>query len=260
MAKPNGPLCNLDCAYCYYLGKKDLLPDPDGWRMSDATLERFIHQNIHGQDCERINFSWQGGEPTLLGIEFFEKAVRLQAMHCPPTRHIDNDIQTNGTLLDEAWCRFFRDNHFLVGVSIDGPADLHNAYRYDKNHQPTFDRVVAGIRLLQQHQVEFNTLTVVNRVNARRPLDVYRFLRDQVGIAVFAVYSLRRAERFSGRCARHWDRQGMPTLDDPAAHPGRPDSIVTDWSVDPDDYGEFLCVDFRRVASSRHRHGVCPVV
>jgi uncharacterized protein len=244
MAKPIGPVCNLNCTYCYYLSKKDLLAEQEQWRMSDAILEKYIRLYIAGQSVQQINFSWQGGEPTLLGIEFFEKIVKFQKLYCPPTRQIHNDLQTNGTLLDEDWCSFLRDNRFLVGLSVDGPEDLHNYYRVDKNGKPTLDRVVAGAKLMQAHGVEFNTLTVVNRQNAKRPLDVYRYLRDVLGSQYLQFIPCVEPKEFAAIAPQHWDKEKLPVLDAPNIHPGHPDSIVTDWSVDPDDYGQFICTIF----------------
>ena len=176
LTKPVGPICNLDCKYCFYLEKVKLYPGENEWRMSDAVLEEYIRQYIQSQPMPEINFAWQGGEPTLLGVDFFRKAVALQKKHaCGKT--IFNAIQTNGTLLDDEWCEFLAANKFLVGLSIDGPAELHDKYRVDKRQQPTFGAVMRGLELLKKHGVEFNTLTVVNRANSQQPLEVYHFLK-----------------------------------------------------------------------------------
>ena len=150
MVKPIGAACNLDCKYCYYLSKGDLLDQQPGSRIADDLLEEFIRQYIAGQDGERVVFSWQGGEPTLLGLDFFRKVVALEAKHKRPGQRIENDLQTNGTLLDETWCRFLREQGFLVGLSIDGPRNLHDAYRVTKGGQPTFDKVFAAAKLLRR--------------------------------------------------------------------------------------------------------------
>ena len=177
MTKPIGPLCNLDCRYCFYLEKQKLFPANEHFRMSDHTLETYIRQYIEQQDIPEIQFAWQGGEPTLLGLDFFRKVLALQAKYaCGKT--IANALQTNGTLLDDHWAAFLAEHRFLVGLSLDGPARLHDTYRQDKQGRGTFAKVVAGLRLLKKHRVDFNTLTVVHRANARRPLEVYRFLRD----------------------------------------------------------------------------------
>jgi uncharacterized protein len=243
MAKPIGPTCNLNCAYCYYLGKERLLdlgPSP----MPDDVLEKFIGDYIAGNDAAQIEFEWQGGEPTLLGVEYFQRIVDLQKRCCPAGKRVLNSLQTNGLLLDDLWCRFLRENRFLVGLSIDGPRKLHDAYRLTKGGQPTFDRVFHAARLLKHHQVPFNTLTVVNRLNAQRPLDVYRFLSREVGPRVMQFIPLVEPRGFETVAPRHWDQGRLPVVGAPRAKPGAADSIVTDWSVDADDFGEFLCKIF----------------
>jgi uncharacterized protein len=180
MAKPVGAICNLECAYCYFLSKEALFPG-SSFRMSPAVLERFVRDYIASQPPGEVTFAWQGGEPTLLGLDFFEAAVELQRRHCPPGRRVVNTIQTNGTKLDDEWCRFLRRHGFLVGISIDGPRELHDAYRVDKAGTGSFDRVMAGLAALRRHGVEFNVLTTVHAANQDAPLAVYRFLRDGAG-------------------------------------------------------------------------------
>jgi uncharacterized protein len=180
MLKPRGAICNLDCAYCYFLSKERLYPYSD-FRMSDALLEEFTHQYIEAQSkMPKVTFAWQGGEPTLMGLDFFRRAVELQNKYTKSGMRVSNALQTNATMLDDQWCDFFRANDFLLGVSLDGPRELHDAYRVDKSGAPTFDRVMRGIELLKKHQVEFNILTTVHVANAHNPLAVYRFLRDEV--------------------------------------------------------------------------------
>ena len=166
MTKPYGPVCNLDCTYCYYLEKENLYSQQKGqnFRMPDDVLEAFISQYIASQPTQEVHFAWQGGEPTLLGIDYFKKIVALQAKHARG-RHIFNALQTNGTLLDDAWGKFLAQNNFLVGLSIDGPQSIHDAHRVDKGGKPSFDRVMRGLGYLKKHGVQFNTLTVVNRLN-----------------------------------------------------------------------------------------------
>jgi len=178
MVKPAGPLCNLACEYCYYLSKANLYPGAD-FRMSGPMLEDFTRQYIAGQQVPAVTFNWQGGEPLLRGLDFFQQAVALQQRYRRPGMHIINALQSNGVLLDEAWCRFFKERDFLIGISLDGPRALHNAYRRDKRGEGTFDRVMAGLALLKQHNVAFNILTTVHAANAPHPLAVYRFLRDE---------------------------------------------------------------------------------
>ncbi|MDQ5979973.1 MAG: Anaerobic sulfatase maturase, partial [Verrucomicrobiota bacterium] len=177
MTKPIGPICNLDCKYCFYLEKEALYQDPK-WRMSPELLENYIRAYIAAQPADSVSFAWQGGEPTLLGVGFFERVVALQQKYAAGKR-IENAFQTNGILLDDQWGTFLKAHNFLVGVSIDGPRHLHDAYRVDKGGQPTFDRVMAGLAVLKRHGVTFNTLTTVHRANAQHPREVYQFLRAQ---------------------------------------------------------------------------------
>jgi uncharacterized protein len=180
MTKPRGAICNLDCKYCYFLSKERLYPG-SAFRMSETLLEEYIRQYIDAQHVPEVTFAWQGGEPTLMGLDFYRQAVRYQQQHKKPGMHISNTLQTNAVTLDDAWCQFFADHDFLIGASLDGPRQLHDAYRVDKGGAPTFDRVMKGIRLLQNHGVAFNILTTVHAANADYPLEIYRFLRDEVG-------------------------------------------------------------------------------
>ncbi|MDX2344073.1 MAG: radical SAM protein, partial [Acidimicrobiia bacterium] len=183
MLKPRGAICNLDCSYCYFLTKQDLYPG-SRFHMSDETLEEFTRQYLATQPTNEAVFGWQGGEPTLLGLDFYEKAVALQHAHARPGMRITNALQTNGTLLDDDWCHFLKKHDFLVGISIDGPQELHDAYRVDKGGLPTHHRVMAGLDLLKRHEVEFNVLTTVHAANQEHGLEVYRFLRDGAGAQV----------------------------------------------------------------------------
>jgi uncharacterized protein len=180
IAKPIGPICNLNCAYCFYLQKESLYDKNESWRMSDETLEVFIRQYIETQPeaVDEIDFAFQGGEPTLLGIDFFRRVVQLQKKYAPAGMQIHNSLQTNGVLLDDRWCEFLKQNDFLVGLSIDGPINLHDKYRRDKQGRGTFDRVTGAMRRLFRHHVQFNALCCVHRHNADHPLRVYHFLRD----------------------------------------------------------------------------------
>lgn len=241
MCKPAGPACNLDCKYCYYLSKESLLGLSGPKPMADEVLERFIKDYIHGNDAAEIVFDWQGGEPTLLGVDFFRKAVELQAHYCPPSKSVVNNLQTNGTLLDEEWCDFLKRHGFLVGISVDGPKELHDAYRRAKGGQPTFDRVMASVKLMRKKGVMFNTLTVVNRINARYPLDVYRFLTREAGGRLIQLIPMVEPKGFETTAPQHWAPERMPVTGNPAARPGTPDSVVHDESVDPEDLGAFLC-------------------
>jgi uncharacterized protein len=178
--KPHGPICNLDCAYCFYLRKEYLYPDAS-FRISDELLENYTRQYIDAQRVPQTTFIWQGGEPTLMGLDFYRKAVAYQKKYRKPGMTIENSFQTNGILLDDDWCQFFHENHFLIGLSIDGPRSLHDLYRQDKGGRGTFERVRRAVDLLKKNAVEFNTLTCVHAGNAEHGLEVYRFLRDDLG-------------------------------------------------------------------------------
>ena len=240
MVKPTGAICNLDCAYCYYLHKEELLGSNSKFRISDEVLEAHVRQYIESQRGDEVVFSWQGGEPTLLGVGFFDKVVALEKKYQRPNQRIENDLQTNGTLLNDEWCAFLRENKFLVGLSIDGPQELHDRFRVDKGGQPTFNKVFAAGQLLQKYKVPFNTLTVVNRVNAKRPLDVYRFLSRELRPRELQFIPCVEPKVFKNTAPQRWDLHTLPVQDSPAAHPGSFDSVVTDWSIDPDDWGYFL--------------------
>ena len=244
MAKPAGSACNLDCTYCYYLGKATLPGGPGGGRMSDAVLELYIRQYIEGVTGDEVVFSWQGGEPSLLGLDFFRKVIALEQKYAKPGQKIENDLQTNGTLLDDDWCRFLKEHNFLVGLSVDGPRDIHDRYRLTKAGGPTFDKVLEAARRLTRHEVPFNTLTCVNRHNARRPLDVYRFLRRELGSTHLQFIPIVEYRGFERAAPQSWDPATLPRDGEPQARPGHPDSIVTDWSVDPEDWGYFLSKTF----------------
>ena len=244
MAKPIGPLCNLDCSYCFYLHKQKMLETSNKWHMSDEVLESFIRQYIEGQNHDEIIFSWQGGEPTLLGLEFFEKVVALERRYRPPGKRIENDLQTNGILLHDEWCEFLKRNGFLVGLSIDGPKELHDKYRVDKAGNSTFDKVHNAARLLKKHGVPFNSLTTVNRDNAKQPLEVYRFLRDEIRPRAMQFNPCVEAKVFEKVAPPFWGSMEFPEIGHPMAQSGNEYSIVTDWTVNADDYGDFLCTIF----------------
>ncbi|GEA59104.1 anaerobic sulfatase maturase [Vibrio comitans] len=182
LAKPIGAVCNIDCSYCYYLGKQQLLDydKREEKKMSFELLEEYIKQYIEGQNTPEIVFTWHGGEPTILGLEYFEKVVELQAKYSPKHSTIVNDLQTNGTLLNDKWCQFFKKHNFFVGLSIDGPEELHNHYRKNHAGRGTFEKTYRGAKLLKKHEVTFATLTCVNDVTSMHPLKVYRFLRDEI--------------------------------------------------------------------------------
>ena len=241
MVKPAGAICNIDCTYCYYLHKKELLGSESKFQISDEILEMHIRQYIEGQDRDEVVFSWQGGEPTLLGLKFFEKVVELERKYQKPGQRIENDLQTNGTVLNDEWGAFLQRNKFLVGLSIDGPEELHDRYRVTKDGNRTFDKVFAASQLLHRYGVPFNSLSVINRYSARRPVDVYRFLKNEVRPRQMQFIPCVEPTDFQQVAPQTWDPGTLPPFDSPAAHPGNRGSIVTDWSVDPDDWGYFLC-------------------
>lgn len=232
MTKPIGPICNLDCKYCFYLEKENLYPKKSGWAMPEEVLETYIRQYIAAQNVPTVSFAWQGGEPTLLGVDYFRRVVELQKRYADGKR-VENAFQTNGVLLDDEWGEFLAENRFLVGLSIDGPRELHDCYRVDKGGQPTFDRVVRGLGYLKKHGVEFNTLTVVHRRNSRRPLEVYRFLKE-IGSGFMQFIPIVE------RIAEKPDSSGLVLI----APDANQRAAVSPWSVEPVQYGKFLCAIF----------------
>lgn len=229
MAKPFGPICNLDCTYCYYLEKENLYAGSGrDFRMRDDVLESYVRQYIDTYPLDTVQFAWQGGEPTLLGIPFFERVITLQKKYAHGKK-IENALQTNGTLLDDKWGEFLARNRFLIGLSIDGPEELHDAYRVDKGGQPTFARVMRGLDILKKHAVEFNTLTVINRKNSYRAHDVYRFLK-QIGSKYLQFIPVVE------QVADEPDPHGLVLLK-PFS---RQKTTVSDWSVEPLQFGRFL--------------------
>ncbi len=221
MVKPVGAACNLDCTYCYYLEKSALYSRRQSLRMSEALLERYIAQHMAAAPAETILFSWHGGEATLLGIDTFRRIVELQEKHRPPGRKILNNLQTNGTLIDEAWCRFLAAAGFQVGLSLDGPRELHDAYRPTKGGRATHARVMEAYRLLRRHHVATDILCVVHRKNVRQPAAVYRFFKE-IGVEFLQFLPLVRRQGTNG---------------------------VTPETVPARAYGEFLCRIFEEWAA-----------
>jgi uncharacterized protein len=244
VVKPAGAACNLSCAYCYYLHKESLPDGPGVGRMTEEALDEYIYQYLEGNESGEVVFTWHGGEPALLGLDFFRKVVEIQRKYAREGQRIANDLQTNGTLLDDAWCQFLKEHRFLVGLSLDGPREFHDRYRRDKHGEPTFDRVFAAAQLLRKHGVYFNTLSVVNRETARHPREVYRFLTREVGSIYLQFLPCVEPVEFAQVAPQRWDLRRLPKVGQLAARPETPDSVVTDWSVDPDDYGRFLCEVF----------------
>ncbi len=231
LAKPVSDACNLDCAYCYYKGKNALL-EVGVSRMSPAILEAYIRQSfaMHGHDAV-VNFAWHGGEPLLAGMDFYGEVLRLQKIY-GQGRPVLNTLQTNGTGITDDWCHFFKDADFLLGVSIDGPEDLHNAYRKNHSGKGSFADTMRGVSLLQKHHIPFNALTTVNRKNMQAPQAVYHFLRELTDYIQFlpVVESVVT-------CAE----QGQHFSTPPGIHAASTAPAVTDFSVSPGGYGTFLC-------------------
>jgi uncharacterized protein len=180
LGKPSGATCNLDCTYCFFLSKEKLYPN-SRFRMTDELLEAYIRQMIESQRGPEVTIAWQGGEPTLMGLDFYKRSIEYEQKYARPGTTIQHTMQTNGILLNDAWCEFFREHDFLIGLSLDGPQEMHDTYRVDKGGAATFHKVMRAARLLRKHKVKFNILTTVNAANADHPLEVYRFLRDEVG-------------------------------------------------------------------------------
>lgn len=228
MAKPIGPICNLYCEYCYYLEKEKLYPGTINFSMRDDVLEEFIRQYIESHNQPVIPFAWQGGESTILGINYFKKVVELQNKYAN-RRQINNTFQTNGILLDDKWCEFFAENNFLVGISIDGPRFIHDKYRFTKANHPSFDKVIKGVKLLQKHRVEFNALTVIQRYNSYYPLQVYKYLKD-LGVKYIQFIPIVERRAISDKPEAVY--LVPPEYNDKAE--------VTEWSAEPEQYGNFL--------------------
>ena len=217
LAKPRGAICNLDCKYCFYLAKEDLYAGSK-FRMSDEMLDAYIRQLIEAHRVPEVTVAWQGGEPTLMGLDFFRRSIELEKKYCKPGMTIQNTIQTNGTLINDDWAKFFKENNFLVGLSIDGPREMHDFYRIDKQGEPTFDRVIRGLDFLQKHGVEWNALTTVHHANGDHPVEVYCFLRDDCKAQFIQL---------------------IPIVERKYATTGKPDG-VTERSVTAEQYGKFL--------------------
>jgi uncharacterized protein len=235
MAKPVGPICNLNCTYCFYLDK-DRFYGKRQYRMSDQVLEEYIKQYIQASQVPAVSFAWQGGEPTLLGVEFFRKAVELQKKYADG-KQISNAFQTNGTLLDDQWGEFLSKEQFLIGLSIDGPKELHDHYRVSKGGKGSFDQVLRGLDVLHRHNVEYNTLTVVNDVNVRKPMDVYDCLK---GIGSKHWQFIPIVERLENADNRQ-------VIAPPPEETGHDEAYpVSAWSAAPRLYGQFMASIFDR--------------
>lgn len=230
MLKPAGAHCNLACKYCYYLEKNKLYPTAQRHLMSDEILEQFTREYIEAQTMSQVLFTWHGGEPLLRSIDFYRKALSLQQKYAG-SRRIDNVIQTNGTLLTDEWCEFFAQNHWLVGISIDGPQPYHDHYRLTAAGKPSWKKVMQGIKLLKKHGVEWNAMAVVNAYNANHPLEFYRFFKEN-GCQFLQFTPIVE------RQTRHEDGRTLASLADKNEIP------LSEASVAPEQWGYFLCAIF----------------
>lgn len=230
MLKPASAHCNLACKYCYYLEKNKLYPTAQRHLMSDEMLEQFTREYIEAQTMSQVLFTWHGGEPLLRSIDFYRKALSLQQKYAGG-RHIDNVIQTNGTLLTDEWCEFFAQNHWLVGISIDGPQPDHDHYRLTAAGKPSWKKVMQGIKLLKKHGVEWNAMAVVNAYNVNHPLEFYRFFKEN-GCQFLQFTPIVE------RLTRHEDGRTLASLADKNEIP------LSEASVTPEQWGYFLCAIF----------------
>jgi len=237
LAKPTGSACNLDCQYCFFLSK-EVLYAGDRFRMADDVLEAYIVQLLTSHRTPEVTVAWQGGEPTLMGLDFFKRSVELVDKHRRPGQQIEYTLQTNGTLLDDDWCAFLKQNNFLVGLSVDGPRELHDTYRVNKGGKGSFDEVMRGWECLRKHEVEFNILCTVNAANADHGAQVYRFFRDELGATFVQFIPIveRSTAELLPLANQGWsERPGGP----------RPlylqaGDLVTERTVKPGQYGQFL--------------------
>ena len=240
MAKPSGAICNLDCTYCFFLSKELLYPG-DRFRMADEVLEAYIRQLVEAHRGPEVVVAFQGGEPTLLGVEFYERAIAHARACARPGQQVQVTLQTNGVLIDERWAELLAGEDVLVGLSIDGPKAMHDAYRVDKRGRGTFDRVMAGLEVLRAHDVDVNALCTVNAANAEHPLEVYRFFRDELGMQFLQLIPIveRTTEQQVEIANRGW---GEGNAERPLYR--NAGTAVTDRSVGPEQWGRFLSAVF----------------
>jgi uncharacterized protein len=234
MAKPCGPLCNLDCAYCFYSYKKNREDPSYNWTMDHEILEIFVRDYIRSQPPGYpVQFVWQGGEPALLGLDFFAEAVELQSKYSGHDRTITNAFQTNATLIDEKWASFFGENKFLIGVSIDGPKEIHDHYRVDHRGEGSFDRVMEGVENLKQYNVDYNALVSITDISAKDPLSIYDFLRADFEFIQFIPVLAKKDFKERASFLNNNENSGVKR-DENDSDPS------TDWSVTPQGFGTFL--------------------
>jgi uncharacterized protein len=242
LAKPAGAACNLGCQYCFFLSKENLYPARESPRMPDDVLETYIKQLMQSSFGPEIEVAWQGGEPMLRGLDFFKRSVALAERYRPPGVRVRHTIQTNATLIDDKWAGFFKENNYLVGVSIDGPQRLHDAYRVAKGGEGSFDDVIRGWRMLQKHKVDANVLCTIHAANADHPLDVYRFFRDELEARYVQLIPVveRATPETLAVANRGW---GGPKGTDRPLYT-QTGGLVTDRSVKAEAFGRFLIAIF----------------
>jgi uncharacterized protein len=237
LAKPSGSTCNIDCKYCFFLSKEALYPN-EKHRMSDSTLDVYIRQLLESHRTPQVTVAWQGGEPTLMRLDFFRRAVALVEKYRKPGQIVQHTFQTNGILLDDEWCRFFKEQNFLVGLSVDGPRDLHNTYRVDRQGNGTFDLVMRGWKCLREHGVDFNILCTVNAANQMHGRAVYRFFRDELGARWIQFIPV--VERTTEQLIQIANLGWRPQEGRQRVLYTQTGNIVTERSVGPRQYGQFL--------------------
>lgn len=226
MVKPIGSLCNLDCHYCYYLDKENIYGKKEP-KMSDEILEQYIKQYIEANDVPVVSFDWHGGEPLLAGIDYYRKAIALQNRYKGDKR-IENTLQTNGTLVNKEWCDFWRENNFLIGISIDGPRDIHDTFRLDKGGKPTFDKVIASIQMMAKYGVEYNTLSTINSLSENRGAEIYRFMKSIGSRYMQFLPVVEHVTQPEG--------SRRPYI----VSPNTKGSSLAEWSVSADGFGKFM--------------------
>jgi uncharacterized protein len=238
LAKPTGAVCNLDCKYCFFLSKEMLYPG-SRFRMADELLETYIRQLVESHRVPEVTIAWQGGEPTLMGLDFFRRSVEYANKYKKPNQTLNYSMQTNGTKLDDEWCAFFKEHNFLIGISFDGPPDLHDTYRVNKGGQGTFDQVMRGLDYLKKHDAEFNILCTVHAANVDRPVEVYRFFRDELGAQFIQFIAIveRVTEGILPIANAGW---GETTGGEQRPLYVQEGDLVTERSVTAEGYGRFL--------------------
>jgi len=242
LAKPAGAACNLDCKYCFFLSKENLYAPRESPLMDEATLERYLRQLMESSPGPQVEVSWQGGEPLLRGLDFYRRSVQLAETYRKPHQRILHTMQTNGTLVDDEWAAFFKENSFLVGLSVDGPRALHDAYRVDKRGEGSFEDVIRGWHCLRRHEVDVNILCTIHAANADHPLEVYRFFRDELRAQYIQLIPIveRATEQTIAFANRGWG--GRKGADRPLYR--QEGNLVTERSVTAEQFGQFLIAIF----------------